>query len=135
GNVNDILSERACADPAPFKNFFDECGYYAAIPGIEILPAQGRGLGFAFQFICQAYTDLEKGGKETADIIWGNCNNKQIGKTESETSYNKISVRLHESSVMVRETMELRTGDFATERVNTDRLAYVKRKRLEMSDL
>src|SRR5690606_29469991 len=56
-------------------------------------------------------------------------------KTESETSYNKISDRLGESTVMVRENMELRTGDFATERVNTDRLAYVKRKRLEMSDL
>ncbi len=135
GNVKDILTERACSDPAPFKNFFDECGYYAAIPGIEILPAQGRGLGFAFEFIGQAYTDLEKGGQETADIIWANCNNKMIGKTESEKSYNKIADRLGETTVMVRESMEVKTGDFTSERVNSDRLAYAKRKRLEMSDL
>lgn len=135
GNVKEILSERACSDPAPFKTFFDECGYYAAISGIEILPAQGRGLGFAFQFICQVYTDLEKGGKETADIIWGNCNNKTIGKTESESTYNKVNDRLGETTVMVKEGVDIRTGEVFNSRVNTDRIAYVKRRRLEMQDL
>lgn len=135
GNVKETLSERACSDPAPFKTFFDECGYYAAISGIEILPAQGRGLGFAFQFICQVYTDLEKGGKETADIIWGNCNNKTIGKTETESTYNKVNDRLGETTVMVKEGIDIRSGEVMSSRVNTDRIAYVKRRRLEMQDL
>lgn len=135
GNISEILSERACSDWAPFKNYFDECGYYAAIPGIEILPAQGRGLGFAFYFIGQTYADLEKAGKEVADIIWGNANNKTIGKTETETTYNKISDRLGEVYVAVREGVEVRAGEFSTERVNLDKISFIKRKRLEMQDL
>ncbi len=135
GNVDDILNSRVTKDPAPMKIFFDECGYYAAIPGIEILPAQGRGLGFAFYFIGQTYTDLEKGGKETAEIIWGNANNKTIGKTESDATYQKVSDRVGEVEVLKTERVNLREGALATARVGADSLSYSREKRLHMSDL
>lgn len=136
GNVNHILFARASRDPAPYKVFFDECGYYAAIPGIEILPAQGRSIGFAFYFIGQTYTDLEKGGTETAEIIWGNTNNKTIGKTESDKTYEKISARVGEIDVLEQDSVSLKTGMISdTVRVRADSLNYKRKKRLEFSDL
>lgn len=136
GNIESILNKRACSDPAPFKCFLDECGYYAAIPGIEILPGQGRGLGFSFHFVAQTYTDLEKGGKETADIIWANVNNKTIGKTETETAYNKIKDRLGEADVLVRDRVEIEhDGVLGSRRAGASSLSYQKKQVLEMKDL
>jgi hypothetical protein len=135
GNIDSILNARACSDPAPFKCFLDECGYYAAIPGIEILPGQGRGLGFSFHFVAQTYTDLEKGGKETADIIWANVNNKTIGKTETETAYNKIRDRLGEADVLVRDRVEIEQGLLGPRRASASSLSYTRKQILEMSDL
>lgn len=136
GNIEELLTERAVSDPSPFRNFFDECGYYAAIPGIEILPAQGRGLGFAFYFIGQTYVDLEKGGKETAAIIWGNANNKQIGKTEDDQTYDKFNKRIGQATIIKREGVDVRVGTLSgTERISNGRLVYAKEDRLKMSDV
>jgi type IV secretory pathway TraG/TraD family ATPase VirD4 len=135
GNIRDLLDKRACEDPAPFKVFMDECGYYAAIPGIEILPAQGRGLGFSFYFIGQTYADYEKGGKGTADIIWDNTVNKTIGTAAGTTTYDKVNEFLGDEEVLVRDRMDINAGNFATTRSNTDSISIAKRKRLEIKDL
>ena len=136
GNIDDILSERACSDPAPFKVFLDECGYYAMINGIEILPAQGRGLGFAFYFIGQTYTDLEKAGKEIAEIIWGNANSKQAGKTESKETYQKFADRLQQVDVTTVDRQDIEDGPMGGQSIrNSNSLSISRRERLEMKDL
>lgn len=136
GNIQAKTLERACADKAPFPVKLDESGYYAAVSGIEVLPAQGRGLGFAFYFIAQTYEDWEKAGGKTADIIWGNTNNTTIGKTETDITFDKVNKRVGQVSVLEQATIEVKTNFMGfMNRYMPGQLTLVKKDRIEMKDL
>lgn len=136
GNIKETLDKRACKSPAPFRVLLDECGYYAAIPNVEILPAQGRGLGFSFWFIGQTYTDYKKGGDTTAEILWGNTVNKIVGTASTgDDICEKFNSYLGEAEVLVRDKVEIEQGDFVTSQRKSDTISIAKRKRIEVSDL
>ena len=136
GNLKSKTLERACEDKAPFPVKLDESGYYAAVAGIEVLPAQGRGLGFAFSFIAQTYEDWEKAGGKTAEIIWGNTNNTTIGKTETDITFEKVNKRLGQISVLEQATVDVKTNFLGfMDRFMPNQLTLVKKDQIEMKDL
>jgi hypothetical protein len=136
GNLKAKSLERACEDKAPFPVKLDESGYYAAVSGIEVLPAQGRGLGFAFSFIAQTYEDWEKAGGKTAEIIWGNTNNTTIGKTETDITFDKVNKRLGQVSVLEQATVDVKTNFLGfMDRFMPSHLTLVKKDQIEMKDL
>jgi hypothetical protein len=135
GNIRQKKMQRAYRDPAPFPVKLDESGYYAAVQGVEILPAQGRGLGFAFYFIAQTFIDWTKNNAITADIMWDNFNSKTIGRLTSEKTYEKVSALLGERLVLEQTSVELETNLFGgLSRRMPSQLQFVRRPMLEMKD-
>jgi intracellular multiplication protein IcmO len=63
---------------------FDEVGYYTS-PGMGVMAAQARSLGFSLIFAGQDMPALQKRVKEEALSITGNCNLKIFGKLEDPT--------------------------------------------------
>ncbi len=70
--------------PSPYMTVFDEVGYYAQ-PGMGVMAAQARSLGFSMIFAAQDMPAIKKRIKEEALSIAGNCNIKIFGKLEDPT--------------------------------------------------
>lgn len=79
GDVSEIIDTKPTNSDSPFFVFLDEVGYYTT-PGMAVLPAQGRSLGFSFLFAAQDIPGLYKGGKDEALSILGNTATWIIGK-------------------------------------------------------
>ena len=64
---------------------------YVVVPGVSVMPAQGRSLSFAICFAAQDVSDIKRGDANEAEAIWANSNIKVIGKINSgdggETMY------------------------------------------------
>lgn len=79
GDSSEIIETKPTNSDSPFFVFLDEVGYYTT-PGMAVLPAQGRSLGFSFLFAAQDIPGLYKGGKDEALSILGNTATWIIGK-------------------------------------------------------
>ncbi|WP_158240803.1 type IV secretory system conjugative DNA transfer family protein [Telmatospirillum siberiense] len=81
GEYRDIIELRPTTNNSPYVVFFDEVGYYC-VPGMDVMAAQGRSLGFALNFGIQDVPAMKKRSDKIADSIIANCTRKIFGKIE-----------------------------------------------------
>lgn len=84
GEQSSIVDNNPTTSATPFMTVFDEVGYYTS-PGMGVMAAQARSLGFSLIFAGQDMPALQKRVKEEALSIAGNCNLKIFGKLEDPT--------------------------------------------------
>lgn len=84
GEQTNIIDNNPTTAASPFMTVFDEVGYYTS-PGMGVMAAQARSLGFSLIFAGQDMPALQKRVKEEALSITGNCNLKIFGKLEDPT--------------------------------------------------
>lgn len=84
GESATVIENKPTQSATPFICVFDEVGYYAA-PGMGVMAAQARSLGFCLIYSAQDLPALEKRVKEEARSIAANCNIKIFGKLEDPT--------------------------------------------------
>ncbi|MGE3769330.1 MAG: TraM recognition domain-containing protein [Bdellovibrionales bacterium] len=89
GDWETAIANKATNAPSPYMVIFDEVGYYTA-PGMAVMAAQARSLGFSLVFAAQDIPAMEKRVKEEARSITGNCNIKIFGKLEDPTGTKKF---------------------------------------------
>ena len=81
GDVSEVIEQKMSRAPSPYLCSFDEVGYYTT-PGMGIMAAQGRSLGFSMIFSTQDLASMRKRIREEADSILANCNIKIFLKLE-----------------------------------------------------
>lgn len=81
GDVAEVIEQKMSQAPSPYLCSFDEVGYYTT-PGMGIMAAQGRSLGFSMIFSTQDLASMRKRIREEADSILANCNIKIFLKLE-----------------------------------------------------
>lgn len=84
GESSTVIENKPTHSSTPFMCVFDEVGYYAA-PGMGVMAAQARSLGFCLVYSAQDLPAMEKRVKEEARSIAANCNIKLFGKLEDPT--------------------------------------------------
>jgi intracellular multiplication protein IcmO len=84
GSWEGTVGSKQTRSASPFMTVFDEVGYYTA-PGMAVMAAQARSLGFALVFASQDLPAMEKRVKAEAKSIVGNCNLKIYGRIEDPT--------------------------------------------------
>jgi intracellular multiplication protein IcmO len=135
GNTKQQKRAKPMADAAPFHVRLDESGYYAAIDGIQQLPAQARGLGFSFDFIAQTFLDWTAAGGKVAEIIWGNTNNTQVGKIEDDETFEKLNKRIGQRVVLEQSSIGVRPNSLGIiERSLPGQLTVQKKDVVEFND-
>ena len=76
GSIRRVLDARQTTSPTPFVVIMDELTYYI-VKGLDMFPAQGRSLGFAFLFAVQSLTGaFEREGKVEAKSAYNTTNTK-----------------------------------------------------------
>lgn len=81
GSWENAIGSKQTRSSSSFMAVFDEVGYYTA-PGMAVMAAQARSLGFSLVFAAQDIPSMEKRIKAEAQSILGNCNLKIFGKIE-----------------------------------------------------
>ena len=84
GGGYEVLDARVTNSPSAFRTILDELGYYM-VPGIAVIPAQARSLGFGMIFAGQDYPAFKKKAKEEADSVTANTSIKIAMKVEDPT--------------------------------------------------
>lgn len=79
GTAEATIENKIARSSTPFMTVFDEVGYYTA-PGMAVMAAQARSLGFSLIFSSQDIPALQKSIKEEAKSITANCNIKIFGR-------------------------------------------------------
>lgn len=79
GEVEEAINNKPTNGPSPFPTVFDEAGYYI-VPGMDVMFAQARSLGFSLIIAGQDIPALRKRVQEAADSVIGNCNIQVWGK-------------------------------------------------------
>jgi intracellular multiplication protein IcmO len=136
GEQSSIIDNNPTTASSPFITVFDEVGYYTS-PGMGVMAAQARSLGFCLIFAGQDMPALQKRVKEEALSITGNCNLKIFGKLEDPTE-TKDFFEKTVSSAMVSEV----SGFSATAGLGGgrtyyegDNITYQARKEASYDDL
>ncbi len=117
GESANVIENKPTHSSTPFVTIFDEVGYYTA-PGMGVMAAQARSLGFSLVFSAQDLPALEKRVKEEARSIAANCNIKIFGKLEDPTQTKEFFEKTVGSSF----TTEV--SGFATEGTSLTRSYY-----------
>ncbi len=81
GGWENAIGSKQTRSSSSFMTVFDEVGYYTA-PGMAVMAAQARSLGFSLIFAAQDLPSMEKRVKQEAQSILANCNLKIFGKLE-----------------------------------------------------
>lgn len=81
GSWEMAIGSKQTRSSSSFMTVFDEVGYYTA-PGMAVMAAQARSLGFSLVFAAQDLPSMEKRVKQEAQSILANCNLKIFGKLE-----------------------------------------------------
>ncbi|MGE4351199.1 MAG: TraM recognition domain-containing protein, partial [Bdellovibrionales bacterium] len=81
GSWENAIGSKQTRSASSFMTVFDEVGYYTA-PGMAVMAAQARSLGFSLIFAAQDLPSMEKRIKQEAQSILANCNLKIFGKLE-----------------------------------------------------
>ncbi len=84
GTWENAIGNKMTHSSSSFMTIFDEVGYYTS-PGMAVMAAQARSLGFSLVFATQDIPSLEKRIKTEARSITGNCNIKIFGRIEDPT--------------------------------------------------
>ncbi|NDC57040.1 MAG: type IV secretion protein IcmO, partial [Alphaproteobacteria bacterium] len=81
GSWEEAIGTKQTRSANSYMTVFDEVGYYTA-PGMNVMAAQARSLGFSIVFAAQDLAAMERRVKQEARSIVGNCNIKIFGKIE-----------------------------------------------------
>lgn len=81
GTRSEVVEKNNRLTLFPYLCSFDEVGYYTT-PGMGLMAAQARSLGFSLIFSAQDLPSMRKRIKEEADSILANCNTKIFLKLE-----------------------------------------------------
>lgn len=137
GLIREILDSRPTNAPNAFKLIFDEFGY-VVIPGVSVMPAQGRSLSFSICFAAQDFSDIKRGNENEAEAIWGNSNVKAIGRIvtgENGDTMRKVNgVTGEELQARVTST-DLKIGDLGNSYTPNTSTSIQKEAVLPYSDL
>lgn len=100
GDTEIVIKNKPTNAPSPFMAIFDEVGYYT-VPGMAVMAAQARSLGFQLIFAAQDLPAMKKTAKEEADSIIANCNTKVIMKLEDPgMTWEMVSKSFGETTVV-----------------------------------
>jgi len=89
GSWEGAIGSKQTRSQSSFMTVFDEVGYYTA-PGMAVMAAQARSLGFSLIFAAQDLPSMEKRVKQEAQSILANCNLKIFGKLEDPIDTKKF---------------------------------------------
>lgn len=135
GSKLEVLDNRPTNAPSPFVTILDEYGAYA-VPGVAVMPAQARSLGFSMVFASQDMPGFEKASKEDAASIAANCNIKIFMKLEdAERTYEIFEKSVGTADVMVMGGMQASTNGMFTNYVDTMNASIEQRSRGSLQDL
>ena len=135
GEQSAIIDNNPTTSASPFITVFDEVGYYTS-PGMGVMAAQARSLGFSLIFAGQDMPALQKRVKEEALSITGNCNLKIFGKLEDPTE-TKDFFEKTVSSAMVSEVSGFSSSQGISGKTYTegDNISFQARKEAGYDDL
>lgn len=85
GQWKDIIDTKPTNSPTPFLAILDEVGYYT-VPGMAVMAAQARSLGFSMIYAAQDLAAMKKRSEKEAESIIANTNMKIFMKLEDEGS-------------------------------------------------
>lgn len=135
GSKLEVLDNRPTNAPSPFVTILDEYGAYA-VPGVAVMPAQARSLGFSMVFASQDMPGFEKASKEDAASIAANCNIKIFMKLEdAERTYEIFEKSVGTADVMVMGGMQASTNGMFTNYSDTMNATIEQRSRGSLQDL
>lgn len=137
GLVREILDSRPTNSPNAYRLIFDEFGYIV-IPGVSVMPAQGRSLSFAICFAAQDFSDIKRGDANEAEAIWANSNVKAIGKINSGDNgdtMNKVNGMTGEMEQVQITSTSLKVGSIFSKYIPSTDAQYQMRKKLPYDDL
>lgn len=89
GEWSEVIENSPTTSPSPYGIVFDEAGAYMA-PGMGMIFAQGRSLGFWCTLSSQDLPGLRKRVAEEADQCIGNCNTQLWGSIVEATETKKL---------------------------------------------
>lgn len=135
GEQSSFIDNNPTTGPSPFMTIFDEVGYYVS-PGMGVMAAQARSLGFCLIFAGQDMPALQKRVKEEALSITGNCNLKVFGKLEDPTE-TKDFFEKTVSSALVSEVSGFASAQGVSGKTYTesDNITFQARKEASYDDL
>lgn len=135
GEQSSFIDNNPTTGPSPFMTIFDEVGYYVS-PGMGVMAAQARSLGFCLIFAGQDMPALQKRVKEEALSITGNCNLKVFGKLEDPTE-TKDFFEKTVSSALVSEVSGFASAQGVGGKTYTesDNISFQARKEASYDDL
>lgn len=135
GDQSSIIDNNPTRSDSPFMTVFDEVGYYTS-PGMGVMAAQARSLGFCLVFAGQDMPALQKRVKEEALSITGNCNLKIFGKLEDPTE-TKDFFEKTVASAMVSEVSGFSASQGVSGRVYSegDNISFQAKKEASYDDL
>ncbi|HEY8191200.1 MAG TPA: TraM recognition domain-containing protein, partial [Alphaproteobacteria bacterium] len=113
GESATVIENKPTQSATPFMVVFDEVGYYTA-PGMAVMAAQARSLGFCLIFSAQDLPALEKRVKEEARSITANCNIKIFGKLEDPTQTKEFFEKTVGSAFVIESSGFQMTGGRST---------------------
>lgn len=135
GSKMEVLDNRPTNAPSPFVTILDEYGAYA-VPGVAVMPAQARSLGFSMVFASQDMPGFEKASKEDAASIAANCNIKIFMKLEdAERTYEIFEKSVGMADVMVMGGMQANTNGIGTNYMDNMNATMEQRSRGSLQDL
>ncbi|MES2038846.1 MAG: type IV secretion system DNA-binding domain-containing protein [Pseudomonadota bacterium] len=135
GSKMEVLDNRPTNAPSPFVTILDEYGAYA-VPGVAVMPAQARSLGFSMVFASQDMPGFEKASKEDAASIAANCNIKIFMKLEdAERTYEIFEKSVGMADVMVMGGMQASTNGMSTNYMDNMNATMEQRSRGSLQDL
>jgi intracellular multiplication protein IcmO len=135
GSKMEVLDNRPTNAPSPFVTILDEYGAYA-VPGVAVMPAQARSLGFSMVFASQDMPGFEKASKEDAASIAANCNIKIFMKLEdAERTYEIFEKSVGMADVMVMGGMQANTNGMSTNYMDNMNATMEQRSRGSLQDL
>ncbi|MAS49039.1 MAG: phosphoesterase [Alphaproteobacteria bacterium] len=89
GDWSNVISTKPTNSASPFLSILDEVGYYT-VPGMAVMAAQARSLGFSMVFAAQDVSAMKKRSEKEAESIIANCNIKSFMKLEDPEHTNKL---------------------------------------------
>ncbi|MEA1990337.1 MAG: TraM recognition domain-containing protein [Pseudomonadota bacterium] len=136
GSPKEMLAKRAFAAPAAFRLLFDEVTYYLT-SGMDLIAAQGRGLGVATSFGTQELGAAKKRNDIVTSAIWGSTNLKVLGKIEdADTSLDMISKRLGQVNFSQINNYSVEVDEHGSSHIKEPQsIGLERREQLDIKDL
>ena len=112
GEWGEVIDTKPTNSPTPFIAILDEVGYYT-VPGMAVMAAQARSLGFSLIFAAQDVSAMKKRSEKEAESIIANTNFKLFMKLE-DPDHTKELFKKSAGGMIVTETAGMSTNANST---------------------